>query len=396
MSQYKILHTADWHLGKQLYKKNRKDEHDQFLAWLIKYIIDNKINLLIIAGDIFDTVNPAYQIQKKLYDFVYQMGLIKNFQTIIITGNHDSNKLFEIPKSFFKLHNCSIYPTFDPTNAALEHYIDFNHKKVGIKLLPYFRNYELINHLDLTNDNDKDIELFFHNFFTNWSQNNIATKILVSHHCFGHYNYTGSEHAIFLSGVEYFPLKWVQNEFDYVALGHIHKRQTLSKAPPIIYPGSPIPLRFSETNQKYLSEITIDTTFNLAQQYIEIPQFKKLIQLNTSLNSLNTDLRNMIEKYNKETIDCYLEVKIQLTQAQSGVIDTIRSMLVSTNIELISFLPIISSSETEKIHYQKIKDLSLTELFESYHQHKYSGHKAPDDIMESFKQLIEESKHENP
>ena len=70
----KILHTSDWHLGRTLYsKKERQEEHTAFLEWLLKTIKENSIDILLIAGDIFDTASPSSTSQKMYYDFLIKV-----------------------------------------------------------------------------------------------------------------------------------------------------------------------------------------------------------------------------------------------------------------------------------------------------------------------------------
>jgi exonuclease SbcD len=70
----KILHTSDWHLGRTLYsKKERHGEHTLFLEWLLKTIKDNSIEILLIAGDIFDNASPSSTSQKMYYDFLIKV-----------------------------------------------------------------------------------------------------------------------------------------------------------------------------------------------------------------------------------------------------------------------------------------------------------------------------------
>lgn len=65
----RILHTADWHLGARLIEHDRSEEHARFLAWLLEQITEQKPNLLIIAGDVFDSANPPQQALTQYYEF---------------------------------------------------------------------------------------------------------------------------------------------------------------------------------------------------------------------------------------------------------------------------------------------------------------------------------------
>ncbi|MFT6631956.1 MAG: exonuclease SbcD [Bacteriovoracaceae bacterium] len=393
MPEFKIFHTSDWHLGKKLFKADRIEEHTQFLEWTYQFLISEKINLLIIAGDVFDVPNPPNVAQQLFYDFIFKIGKIPNFQSIVITGNHDSSSLFEIPKSFFQKHNCHIYTKLENDLSKLEHYIEYNNEIIGIKLLPYFRNYELTNFLpEASKEDDSCVENYFKNFFKQW-QRKPHYKFLVSHHGFGKYSAAGSEHAIFLSGVDHFPMSWVENAFDYIALGHIHKKQTISKDPLTIYPGSPIPLRFSEGNKKYISLVTINDG-KLSQEDIVIPVFKRVVQIKTSLDTYQNDIKNFLDAKDQAE-KCFLEVIIKQDKPKAGVADKIRAIISNHNIELTSFIPVITSTQTTHLSFEELKQLNLTELFTKYYKHKYEDQQIPQHLLKNFNSLLEEINDEN-
>ncbi len=386
---FKILHTSDWHLGKKLFKADRLEEHEYFLNWLSEYIQEEQVNLLLVAGDIFDSPNPSNQSLKLFYDFIFKLGKIDGLQTVIIPGNHDSTSLFEVPKDFFALHNCYIYPRLEKDLAKLEHYIKHDGHNIGIKLLPYFRNYELLNHLN-TDAEHAEIESFFKNFFSEWQGGEPDTKILMSHHSFGNYTASGSEHAIFLSGLDRFPLEWVRDTFDYVALGHIHKKQTLNQDPVIIYPGSPIPLRFSEHNQKYVSLLTETDNKKLVQKDIRIPLKKHLIQLNTTQEHYEQDINGVLAKSVEDDKDFLLEVIIEMDSPKAGIADHIRELITDSKIVLVSFIPKLLGQSEKNVDYGQINQLDLNELFERYYAYKFDVEEVPKTVLDSFHELLSE------
>ncbi|HNX21587.1 MAG TPA: exonuclease subunit SbcD, partial [Bacteroidales bacterium] len=105
----KILHTSDWHLGRTLYsKKERQEEHKAFLEWLLKTIHEEKINLLLIAGDVFDTASPSSSSQKIYYDFLVQVRNSGCKQVIIVGGNHDSPSFLNAPKEILSALNVTV------------------------------------------------------------------------------------------------------------------------------------------------------------------------------------------------------------------------------------------------------------------------------------------------
>jgi exonuclease SbcD len=98
----RILHTADWHLGKKLDQHDRSEEHQRFLQWLLQTIQLQKVDTLIIAGDIFDTGSPANETLRMYYNFLKQLMQTNCRQTIIIGGNHDSISTLNAPRELLK------------------------------------------------------------------------------------------------------------------------------------------------------------------------------------------------------------------------------------------------------------------------------------------------------
>ena len=94
----KILHTSDWHLGRTLHDRKRYNEFDSFLGWLIGFIQDEKIDILLVAGDIFDSSAPGSRAQEQYYGFLARLMGTCCRHIIIIGGNHDSPSFLEAPK----------------------------------------------------------------------------------------------------------------------------------------------------------------------------------------------------------------------------------------------------------------------------------------------------------
>ena len=98
----RILHTADWHLGLRLYKKELHEEHKKFFAWLLQLIDDRGIDVLLISGDVFDQANPSNETRKLYYDFLKQL-INENCLVIITGGNHDSPGILNAPKEILDM-----------------------------------------------------------------------------------------------------------------------------------------------------------------------------------------------------------------------------------------------------------------------------------------------------
>jgi exonuclease SbcD len=99
----RFFHTSDWHLGQSLYGQSREYEHTAFLTWLLDQIAEYRPDALLIAGDIFDTVNPPMSAQEQLYRFLADAHTrLPSLQIMMIAGNHDSGGRIELPAPLLK------------------------------------------------------------------------------------------------------------------------------------------------------------------------------------------------------------------------------------------------------------------------------------------------------
>ena len=105
----KLLHTADWHLGQTFFEYDRRDEHIRFLNWLREQLRELDIDVLLIAGDIFDSPNPSAESQRLYYTFLREVTQENpSLQIIIIAGNHDSAARLEAPNPLLEGMNVSV------------------------------------------------------------------------------------------------------------------------------------------------------------------------------------------------------------------------------------------------------------------------------------------------
>src|SRR6476659_7525767 len=93
----RLLHTADWHLGLRLYKKDISEEHRYFFSWLRELIIGRKIDVLLISGDVFDQANPSNDTRSLYYEFLKALIDLK-IRVVITGGNHDSPGILNAPR----------------------------------------------------------------------------------------------------------------------------------------------------------------------------------------------------------------------------------------------------------------------------------------------------------
>ncbi|CBW26654.1 putative exonuclease [Halobacteriovorax marinus SJ] len=391
----KILHTSDWHLGKKLYKVSRLKEQARFLEWLIDYICDNEIDILLISGDIFDVPTPPNEALKLYFTFLKKLNERKEIPIFIIGGNHDSSNFIEAPSPFLELNNIYVVGSLEKLlSEDYSHYIhnlEIKGEKLSISLLPYFRTHELFNLAKAWNINIEEgllpvIEELMKRFLDRAS----GQKILMSHHLFGSYEEAGSEQGLNLSGIDSIPTNTLQG-FDYVALGHIHKAQTVRKSQPIVhYSGSPLAFRFSETSTKEVSIISIEND-ELSFERTPIKEFDKLLRVNCQKEEVEEFKNQIISSWgNRDDLEVFLELRIKCDTPITSMAETLREEFRENKIHLLSFAAIVGKVEDESESKILEKSLRTEELFELFYKKKYpESNEIPKPLLEDFNELLE-------
>ena len=399
MAQIKVVHTSDWHLGKRLYRKDREEEHLLFLNWLVDYLESVNADVLLIAGDIFDSPTPAHSALKNYYDFLKRVNDL-GIHTVVISGNHDSQGLIAAPKNLLKDNKTHLFPRLEVELEKNICKLNIKESELWIKCLPYFRNYELIklaSELDMFDEEMAREEVFkdtLKHFLNYWPEGAKSNKILLSHHVFGDYAATGSEHFIGLSGIESISTEWLKDNTDYAALGHIHKYQTLCQTPPSIYTGSPIQMRFSESKQKHISLIALDQG-ELSYEKVEIPVFRELVQVKTNSQNFEIDIEKKLKTIQGELLP-YVEVQMEMLESRVGMVDIVKELCSKLNCELLSFLPIMKEKDSVETEAIGANELNVVELFKRFYTEKYPDSESiPTYLEQHFKDLINESSDED-
>lgn len=91
----RFIHTSDWHLGKNLEGHSRIEEQKMFCSDFVKIVEDNDIDMVVIAGDIYDTANPSAEAEKLFYSTVSKIAANGKRCVVVIAGNHDSPERIE-------------------------------------------------------------------------------------------------------------------------------------------------------------------------------------------------------------------------------------------------------------------------------------------------------------
>lgn len=299
----KILHTSDWHLGQKFMGKSREDEHKKFLKWLIDTINKYKVDVLIVAGDIFDTGTPPNYALELYYSFFAELKSTSCQDTIIIAGNHDSISTLKAPKNVLELLNVYTIASGEEDESILKIHKDGSLAGI-VCAVPFLRDSVIRKSIFGESMQDKETALRdgikahyqkVHNIAKN-IQNSKPIPIIAT----GHFTTVGtkssdSERDIYIGNTLNISSDFLAPMFDYVALGHLHHAQKVGYEH-IRYSGSPIPLSFSEADsQKSVQLITFEG-LDLKIEQINIPTYKKLYRIGGNKEQIISQLQNIEDK----------------------------------------------------------------------------------------------------
>ena len=288
----KILHTSDWHIGKQLHKIDLSEDLELFFDWLLKTIKEKQIDLLLISGDIFDQANPSQASMKQYYSLLKKM-IPLNCNIIITGGNHDSAAVLNAPKEILEVLNVKVLG--GAPQDIKDIFMEF--EKDGVDLVvaavPFLKDRDIRKSLEGESYNDKieqikeGIKGYFSKVNNYYQQHYAAHKFIIM----GHLYVQGAHLSESMRDIQIGNQAGIEggifgDSADYVALGHIHKPYAVSLSKNIHYSGSPVSFSFSEKEDvKQVNIIHIENNA-VDVSILNVPRFRNLISFAGTINEV--------------------------------------------------------------------------------------------------------------
>lgn len=252
----RILHTADWHIGKQLYKERLTEDIQLFFVELLDIIQAESIDVVLIAGDVFDLANPSNADKALYFDILKKLRKL-DVITIITAGNHDSARLLDAPSGILSQLDIHVIGSTDEFDKLIIP-VGLNKDKAELVVFaaPYLRERDVRTSVAGEKYEEKlealrqGIIAFYQKGIDKIRKEypNIPT-IALGHLYMQGAQISDSERDIQIGNQAGIGAAGFDIGFDYIALGHIHRPQTILKDK-IRYSGSPIALSFSERSDK--------------------------------------------------------------------------------------------------------------------------------------------------
>ena len=372
----KFMHLSDLHLGKRVNEFSMLEDQVYILNKIVNIIDEEKPAAIILAGDIYDKPIPPAEAVELFDDFLYKLSQ-RNLKVFIISGNHDSAERIAFGARLFDKTGIYMSPVYTGNISPIEMSDEFG--KINIYMLPfikpihvrrYFPDTEITSYTDAVS---KVIE--------NMHLDTGIRNILITHQFVTGASRTESE-DISVGGSDNVNAD-VFRDFDYVALGHIHRSQSCGSEY-IRYSGTPLKYSFSESKDtKSITVIDIKEKGNIKLDFIPLTPLRDMVEIKGTYDDL------MLKSFYENTTYPNDYVHITLTD-ENDILDVItRLRVVYKNIMKLDYDNQRTKKSSEINLINDMDSKSPLELFDTFYELQNGKHLS--DTQRVFlKNIIEE------
>lgn len=378
----RILHTSDWHLGRALYGHKRYPEFDAFLTWLADVLEQQQVDVLVVAGDIFDTTTPNNRAQELYYRFLCRVAASSTCNHVVIVGgNHDSPTFLNAPRELLRTLNVYVIGAA-PESAADEVLVlhDENGAPLGVIVaVPYLRDRDIRTVEAGETLEDKQTKLIqgirthyitacaaaAHQRAELERYHNTQLPLIATGHLFTAGGTTSTDDGVrelYVGSLAHVDGSIFPQEIDYLALGHLHVPQRVGGAEHMRYSGAPLPMGFGEAQQQK-KVILVDFYDHTPEiKTLDVPCFQELKRIEGSMEQLC----DTIEELKQQHSNAWLELEYTGTDIGTALRERVDSALEGSSLEV---LRIRSHSAMHRVIHREaveetLDDLDVYQVFE--------------------------------
>ncbi|EXY83816.1 exonuclease SbcCD, D subunit [Bacteroides fragilis str. 3996 N(B) 6] len=391
-------------MGQTFFGYDRTQEHEHFLDWLAGVLTKNKIDVLIVAGDVFDVSNPSAASQRMFYRFIHRVTTENpRLQLVVVAGNHDSAARLESPLPLLQEMRTEIKGIVRKQNGK----IDYEHLLVELKnaagevealclAVPFLRqgDYPVVE--TEGNPYAEGVKELYARLLKYALKKRTDGQALVA---VGHLLATGSEIAekdhserIIIGGLESVPPESFPEQIVYTALGHIHKAQRVSGRENIRYAGSPLPMSFAEKHYHHgVVKVTLDEGWAVEIEKLEYTPLVRLLSIPATEaaapDEVLDELRGL-ELPEDEPMP-YLEVKVKLSEPEPMLRQQVEEILEGKPVRLariVSFYrQAAEGSVEEEVLTAGLQEMNPLQIVKATFENSYQT-EMPEELVNLFQE----------
>ncbi len=397
----KLLHTSDWHIGRALYGRKRYDEYEAFLSWLAGLIEAEDIDVLLVAGDVFDNSTPSNRAQELYYRFLCRVAAAPNRHVVIIAGNHDSPSFLNAPKELLKFLNIHVvgYASGQPEDELIVLSGPDHDPRLIVCAIPYLRDRDIRTAEAGESVEDKErkiiegIRTHYRMVCEAAEQKRATLGKPVPIVAMGHLFAAGGEtvegdgvRELYIGSLAQVKRDVFPESIDYLALGHLHIPQRVGGSDFIRYSGSPLPIGFGEAEQG--KSVTLVEFSGQAPRVknIAVPGFQELKTLRGDWQTISRS----IDELKSGKSRAWLEVVYEGDEIAASLQERLNEAIEGTGMEILRVKNnrvlerALSGTDAE----ETLDDLDVTDVF----RRCLESHEIPEDqrpaLLSAYQEVV--------
>ena len=397
----KILHTADWHLGKRLDRFSRLEEQILVMNEIVEIANEQHVNLVLIAGDLFDNFNPGVEATELFYKTLKRLSLNGKRPVVAISGNHDSPNLIDAPDPLAR--ECGIiligHPKAEVSPFEVEGFtiinsapgfieIQLKNQDFPVRILhtPYANEIRLKEYFgenkeeELSNVLAENWKTLADEFCDQKGVNLLTAHLYMNKKGAPILEEPEGEKPIKIGNADLIYSDIIPPQIQYTALGHLHGFRNIGTAEkPVVYSSSPLCYSFSEAGQtKYVSIIDAQPNQKVAFERIPLQNGKSLAR--KTFNNVETAVEWLTENQNS-LVELTLESETFLTAEE-------RKRIYQTHHGIVHLIPKIRNQEFNENELRTVNlNQDIQSLFKDYFKSKNNGQEANEDLINLFNEI---------
>ena len=397
----KILHTSDWHIGRTLYGRKRYEEFEAFLNWLAGLMEDENIDVLLVAGDVFDNSTPSNHAQEMYYRFLRRVAASSNRHVVVTAGNHDSPSFLNAPRELLKFLNIHVVgcASDPPADELIVLSGPDNEPRLIVCAIPYLRDRDIRTAEAGESIEDKErkiiegIRTHYRMVCEAAEEKRSMLKKPIPIVAMGHLFAAGGQtidgdgvRELYIGSLAQVRTDVFPECINYLALGHLHIPQRVGGSDFIRYSGSPLPIGFGEAQQEK-SVVLVEFSGNAPNvTNIPVPRFQELKTLRGDWQTISRD----IDELKSGGSNAWLEIVYEGDEIASSLRERLDEAIKRTGIEILRVKNnrVLERAMSRMDTDETLDDLDVTDVFKRC----LESHEVPEDqrrvLLSAYQEVI--------
>ncbi|SHI09630.1 exonuclease subunit SbcD [Ferrimonas marina] len=372
-----ILHTSDWHLGQVFYGKSRAAEHRAFLDWLLQQVDQHQVDALIVAGDLFDTGTPPSYARAIYNEFVVALAS-RTCQLVLLGGNHDSVAMLNESKPLLnKLGATLVAGAREDLTEQVMWVRNTEGDPIGqICAVPYLRPRDIQRSEAEQSGEQKQRSLqqaiaehyqgVIELARSQQREQGLTLPLVAT----GHLTTVGASSSesvrdLYIGTLDAFPAAAFP-EVDYLALGHIHRSQTVAGQDHLRYCGSPIALSFDELGKaKEVLLVELGAGQPAQVTALKVPSFQPMAMLKGDLAAVERQLSELESDSDQGPV--WLDIEVVSDDYLSDLQARVMALVEGLEVEVLLVRRARadrSATLQAEVENETLAELSVQQVFE--------------------------------